>query len=83
MGINIGGLIKGGLQGFALSGGNPIGAALGAMQQTSGERQQRIVEREQQKYIQEQKNMAEIFGTGQSLTSLQAPMAGRATRFRL
>ena len=80
MGINIGGIIKGGIQGFALSGGNPIGAALGAMQQTSGERQQRIFEREQQQYLQEQKNMAEIFGSGRNLTSIQAPMAGMATQ---
>ena len=80
MGLSIGSILKGGLTGFALSGGNPIGAATGIISQTKAERQQRTVEREQQKYLEEQKKMAEIFGTGQGLTSIQAPMAGRATQ---
>jgi hypothetical protein len=80
MGINIGSVFKGGIKGFVTSGGSPVGAALGAMQETSKERQNRIAEREQQKYLQEQKKMAEIYGTGQNLTSVQAPMAGRSTQ---
>lgn len=78
MGLNLGGLIKGGIQGFALSGGNPIGAFTGAVQGSAAERQQRRIERENEKYLQEQKKMAEIFGTG-GLTSVQAPMAGQTT----
>ena len=78
MGLNLGGLIKGGIQGFALSGGNPIGAFSGAVAGSAAERQQRRIERENEKYLQEQKKMAEIFGTG-GLTSVQAPMAGQTT----
>ncbi len=78
MGLNLGGLIKGGIQGFALSGGNPIGAFSGAVAGSVAERQQRRIKRENEKYLQEQKKMAEIFTSG-GLTSVQAPMAGQTT----
>lgn len=79
---SIGSVLRGGLKGFALSGGNPLGAFAGAAAETSAERQQRQIERETQNlqnYFKEQQEMAEIFGTG-NLTSIQAPMAGRSTQ---
>ena len=75
MGINLGSIIKGGIKGFALSGGNPVGAFAGAAAETSAERNKRTIERRTQEYIQEQKNM-EIFGTtGSSLSTLQRNLA--------
>lgn len=80
---SLGSVIRGGLKAFALSGGNPIAAFAGAAQERSAERQKRTIERETQNlqnYFKEQQEMAEIFGTGQGLTSIQAPMAGRTTQ---
>jgi hypothetical protein len=63
--------------------GGPIGAATAAMSTESAKRQERIVKRqiaaENERLQQEEKKLAEIFGSG-SLTSVQAPMAGRTTQ---
>lgn len=75
MGINLGSIVKGGLTGFALSGGNPLGAFAGATAATSADRQKRTVERRTQEYLQEQQNM-EIFGSSpSSISTIQRNLA--------
>jgi len=75
VGINLGSIVKGGLTGFALSGGNPLGAFAGATSATSADRQKRTVERRQQEYLQEQQNM-EIFGSSpSSISTIQRNLA--------
>lgn len=81
MGINfgsIGSIIKGGVEGFVLSGGNPAGAFAGAASRSQADQQKRRLQRQQEEFRKEQQKMAEIFGTG-GLTSVQAPMAGQTT----
>lgn len=75
MGINLGSIVKGGLTGFALSGGNPLGVFAGATAATSADRQKRTVERRTQEYLQEQQNM-EIFGSSpSSISTIQRNLA--------
>jgi hypothetical protein len=79
--LSIGSVFKGAIKGFALSGGNPLGAFAGAAAEQSAERQKRSIERrtkELQDYYARERNMAEIFGTG-PVTSIQAPRAGLTT----
>ena len=67
--------------GFAT--GGPVGAVVGAYesesQKRAQDRQQRQYNRAVAQRKEEEKRMAEIFGSG-SLTSVQAPMAGRTTQ---
>lgn len=61
--------------------GGPVGAYVGATQVKQAERQGRILKRqeaEQKRLIeQEQRQMAEIFGTG-NISSVQAPIGGQS-----
>ena len=75
MGINLGSIVKGGLTGFALSGGNPLGAFAGATAQTSADRQKRTIERRTQEYIKEQENMELFGGGGSSISTIQSNLA--------
>lgn len=78
----IGSILKGGIKGFALSGGNPLGAFAGAAAETSAERQRRQIDRETrnlQNYFKEQQQMSEIFGTG-PVTRIQQPIVGTTTQ---
>ena len=77
---NFGSLFKGAIQGFVATGGNPVGAALGAQQYRRQEREQEKLEIQQQEFLRRQQDMAEIFGTSRGLTSVQAPMAGASTQ---
>ena len=84
MGFNfsmIGDVIKGGVEGFVLSGGNPSGAFSGAARGAksyAAEERFKNQQRAYNKYIQEQNKMAEIFGSG-SYSSIQRPMGGTTT----
>ena len=84
MGFNlgfIGDVVKGAATGFITSGGNPAGAFSGGIQGAEQSRYENRLENQQRaynKYIQEQNNMAEIFGTG-NYSSIQRPMSGVTT----
>ena len=82
MGLNLGSIVSSGLKGFVLSGGNPLGVAAGIASQNTAERQQRKIERETkelQDYFGRERNMAEIFGSG-NISTIQAPLAGQSTQ---
>jgi len=77
----IGDVVKGAATGFITSGGNPAGAFSGGIQGAEQSRYENRLENQQRaynKYIQEQNNMAEIFGTG-NYSSIQRPMSGVTT----
>ena len=78
MGINLGSIVKGGLTGFALSGGNPLGAFAGATASTSADRQKRTVERRTQEFLQEQQMIDDFANYGGSISTINRNLA--ATR---
>lgn len=84
MGFNLGLLgdvVKGAATGFITSGGNVAGAfagGVGGAKQRSYENRLEYEQRAYNQYIQEQNNMAEIFGTG-NYSSIQPPMRGGTT----
>ena len=75
MGINLGSIVKGGLTGFALSGGNPLGAFAGATAATSADRQKRTVERRQQEFLQEQQMIDDFANYGGSISTINRNLA--------
>ena len=78
MGLNIGKVAIGALTGFAL--GGPAGAFAGGVSAAEADKAKRKLKQQQAQQQQEYAKMAEIFGTGQGLSSIQAPMAGRTTQ---
>jgi len=81
MGFNlgfIGDVLTGAATGFITSGGNPAGAFSGGIQGSEKYRAEQRLENQQNaynKYIKEQNNMAEIFGTG-NVSSIQPNYMG-------
>lgn len=75
MGINLGSIVKGGLTGFALSGGNPLGAFAGATASTSADRQKRTVERRTQEFLQEQQMIDDFANYGGSISTINRNLA--------
>ena len=78
--MGLGGLIEGAVKGFALSGGSPFGAFTGAIAGKNEEKAKRQAkEFEAIQNQRRQKQMAEIFGTG-NVRSIQAPMTVPSTQ---
>lgn len=78
MGLNIGKVAVGALTGFAL--GGPAGAFAGGVSAAEADKAKKKLKQQQQQQQQEYAKMAEIFGTGQNLRTIQAPMIGQSTQ---
>ena len=81
MGFSLGNLAKIGLgtaAGFAT--GGPVGAVVGLTSAAEAQNAAENIKKQNEQIAKENQKMAEIFGTSQGLTSIQAPMAGRTTQ---
>jgi len=72
-------IVKGAVEGFVLSGGQPVGAFAGGIKGSQEGKYKKLQKAEQTAQETNRSSFMEIFGTGNNINRLQAPIVGSTT----